>query len=76
VENQRSVGVDYSYRSQLSEIINLRLGIKAGAVFNNIDLGRLNRISQKSNESFGNVNNYLNLAIGVGVYLNSEKYFV
>jgi type IX secretion system PorP/SprF family membrane protein len=76
VENQGSVGVDYSYRLQLSEITNLRLGIKAGAVFNNIDLGRLNRITQESNESLGNVNNYLNPAIGVGAYLNSEKYFV
>lgn len=75
VENQGVVSVDYSYKLQLSEVTKLHLGIKAGGVFNNIDLNKLNRITQESNESLGNIDNYVNPAIGVGAHLISDKYF-
>ena len=51
------------------------LGIKAGGIFNNIDLNKLNRITQESNESLGNIDNYMNPAIGVGVFIQSKKFF-
>jgi type IX secretion system PorP/SprF family membrane protein len=76
VENQGMVSVDYGYRLQLSNYTNLHLGIKAGANFNNIDIEKLNRITQENNESLGNVQNYLNPLIGVGAYLKSTKYFL
>lgn len=76
VENQGVVAVDYSYKLQLSEATKLHLGIKAGGVFNNIDLNKLNRITQESNESLGNIDNYVNPAIGVGAHLISDKYFL
>lgn len=76
VENQGMFTADYSYKLSISEGTNLRLGIKAGAIFNNIDLDRLNRITQESNESLGNVNNYINPSIGAGAFLMSQKYFI
>ncbi len=75
VENQGMVSVDYSYRLQLNDQTNLHLGIKAGANYNNIDLERLDRITQENNESLGNIQNYLNPLLGVGAYLTSKTYF-
>jgi type IX secretion system PorP/SprF family membrane protein len=75
VENQGVVSVDYSYKLQISEGTKLHLGIKAGGIFNTIDLNKLNRITQESNESLGNVDNYMNPAIGVGAFLQSKKFF-
>lgn len=75
LENQGVVSVDYSYKLQISEGTKLHLGIKAGGVFNTIDLNKLNRITQESNESLGNVDNYMNPAIGVGAFLQSKKFF-
>jgi len=59
----------------LSENTKLFLGIKAGGIFNNIDLNKLNRITQESNESLGNIDNYMNPAIGVGAFIQSKKFF-
>ena len=75
VENQGMVSVDYSYRLQLNDQTNLHLGIKAGANYNNIDLERLDRITQENNESLGNIQNYLNPLLGVGAHLTSKTYF-
>ena len=75
VENQGMVSVDYGYNLQVSEGTSLRLGIKAGANYNSIDLDRLNRITQENNESLNNVNNYQNPLLGVGAYLKSSTYF-
>ena len=75
VENQGMVSVDYGYRLQLSDNTNLHLGIKAGANFNNIDLEKLNRITQENNEALGNIQNYLNPLLGIGAYLKSKTYF-
>ena len=75
VENQGMVSVDYGYKLQLNTTTNLHLGIKAGANFNNIDLNKLNRITQESNESLGNIQNYLNPLLGVGAYLKAKSYF-
>ncbi|MDA8932059.1 PorP/SprF family type IX secretion system membrane protein [Flavobacteriaceae bacterium] len=75
VENQGVVSIDYSYKLQLSESTKLFLGIKAGGIFNNIDLNKLNRITQESNESLGNIDNYMNPAIGVGAFIQSKKFF-
>lgn len=76
VENQGVVSVDYSYKLQLTESTKLHLGIKAGGIFNTIDLNKLNRITQESNESLGNVDNYMNPAIGVGAFLQANTFFV
>ena len=44
-------------------------------VFADIDLDKLNRITQESNESLGNVQNYLNPLLGIGAYLKTNTYF-
>lgn len=75
VENQGMVSLDYSYKLEVSEGTNLSLGIKAGANYNNIDLNRLNRITQENNESLGSVQNYLNPLVGIGAFLKSDTYF-
>jgi len=76
VENQGIVAVDYSYRLTLGGNTNLYLGIKAGAVYNNIDIGRLDRITQESNANLNSIQNYMNPLVGIGLLLKGEKYFI
>jgi type IX secretion system PorP/SprF family membrane protein len=76
VENQGIVAVDYSYKLTLGATTKLYLGIKAGAVYNNIDTAGLDRITQESNANLNNIHNYMNPLVGVGVLLKSEKYFI
>ena len=76
VENQGIVAVDYSYKLTLGGNTNLYLGIKAGAVYNNIDIGGLDRITQESNANLNSIQNYMNPLVGIGLLLKGEKYFI
>ena len=60
VENQGYASIDYSYRLDVGEITKLRLGIKAGGMFNNIDVNKLNRVVSENNPTLMGVNNYIN----------------
>jgi type IX secretion system PorP/SprF family membrane protein len=76
VESQGIVAVDYSYKLTLGSNTNLYLGIKAGAVYNNIDATGLDRITQESNANLNSVQNYMNPLVGIGLLLKGEKYFI
>ncbi|MEJ6546658.1 MAG: PorP/SprF family type IX secretion system membrane protein [Flavobacteriaceae bacterium] len=76
VENQGIVAVDYSYKLTLGANTNLYLGIKAGAVYNNLDATGLDRITQESNANLNSIQNYMNPLVGVGLLLKGEKYFI
>ena len=76
VENQGNISIDYSYKLMLSEKTKLNLGIKAGGVFNNIDLNALDRVVTENNVSLNAVNNYINPLIGLGAYLSNNHNFL
>jgi type IX secretion system PorP/SprF family membrane protein len=76
VENQGIVAVDYSYKLTLGSNTNLYLGIKAGAVYNNLDATGLDRITQESNANLNSVQNYMNPLVGTGFLLKGKKYFI
>jgi len=76
VENHGIVAVDYSYRLKLGGSSNLYLGIKAGAIYNNIDTNGLSRITLESNPNLNSIQNYINPLVGIGLLLKGEKYFV
>jgi type IX secretion system PorP/SprF family membrane protein len=76
VENQGIVAVDYSYKLTLGSNTNLYLGIKAGAVYNNLDATGLDRITQESNANLNSIQNYMNPLVGIGLLLKGEKYFI
>jgi type IX secretion system PorP/SprF family membrane protein len=76
VENQGIVAVDYSYKLTLGANTNLYLGIKAGAVYNNLDAQGLDRITQESNANLNSIQNYMNPLVGIGLLLKGEKYFI
>jgi type IX secretion system PorP/SprF family membrane protein len=76
IENQGIVAVDYSYKLTLGGNTNLYLGIKAGAVYNNLDTQGLDRITQESNANLNSIQNYMNPLVGVGLLLKGEKYFI
>jgi type IX secretion system PorP/SprF family membrane protein len=76
VENQGIVAVDYSYKLTLGSNTNLYLGIKAGAVYNNLDTQGLDRITQESNANLNSIQNYMNPLVGIGLLLKGEKYFI
>ena len=75
VENQGYASIDYSYRLDVSETTKLRLGIKAGGMFNNIDVNKLNRVVSENNPTLTGVNNYINPLIGLGAYLENDHNF-
>ena len=76
VENQGIAALDYSYKLTVGVNTKFYLGIKAGAVYNNIYTGGIYRITQESNEVLNSVQDYMGPLIGAGVLLKSEKYFI
>ena len=70
------MAVDYSYKLTLGSNTNLYLGIKAGAVYNNLDATGLDRITQESNANLNSIQNYMNPLVGIGLLLKGEKYFI
>ncbi len=73
VLNQTDVYADFSYRLQVSDSINLYLGLKAGGTFIDIDLtslGVMNDPVFSENVSRFNPN------VGLGFYLKGKRFFV
>ena len=69
------VGVyfDFSYQLQLAENTDLFLGLKGGGSFLSIDFNRLE--IEGDNLLMGNFSKY-NPNVGVGAYMENEKYFI
>lgn len=76
IENQGIVAVDYNYNITVGTTTNLYLGIKAGLLYNSLDLMALNRITQEINPSLNSIQNYTNPLIGAGLLLKSDKYIL
>ena len=75
VENQGAISLDYSYKLNIAENTTINLGIKAGGVFNNIDLNALERVTTENNATLNALSNYINPLIGIGAYLNKGHNF-
>ena len=72
VVSETHMYADISYKLQLSEKLDLFLGIKAGGSFLNVDLSRLSSNDALFTE---NVNNF-NPNVGAGLYLQSNRFYV
>lgn len=75
VENQGSFAFDYSYNVGLSAETNLHLGLKGGILYNNINLDKLNRITNEANPALDGFNNYAQPMVGIGALLNYKQFF-
>ena len=76
VENKTILNIDYSYNLQLSDNSNIKLGIKAGGMFFNVDTNNIPRIFSVPNQSISSLGNYFSPILGVGVVFNSKNIFL
>ncbi|MEM1002642.1 MAG: type IX secretion system membrane protein PorP/SprF [Bacteroidota bacterium] len=76
IENRTSFVVDFSYKVQLDESLNLFLGIKAGGNTYNIDTDGLAELDFPSDPALGNIDTGFSPNVGFGAHLAHEKYFV
>nr|WP_315165557.1 type IX secretion system membrane protein PorP/SprF [uncultured Flavobacterium sp.] len=75
VEKQTFVGVDFSYKLQMSETIDLYLGLKAGGNFYNVNTSGLETYAVQSDPALGSISTF-NPNLGVGAVLKNNKFFV
>ena len=75
IEKQTMVGIDFSYKLKMDEMVDLYLGIKAGANFYDLNTSGLQTYIPQSDPALMSINNF-NPNVGVGALLKSEKYFV
>jgi len=76
IESATSLNVDFSYKLQLNETMNLFLGLKAGGSTYNIDTNGVVYTGGPSDPVFGEVDSSFRPNVGFGAYLQGEKYFV
>ena len=76
VENKTILNIDYSYNLQLSNNSNIKLGIKAGGMFFNVDTNNIPRIFDVPNQSISSLGNYFSPILGVGVGFTSKNIFL
>lgn len=76
IENQTFIGLDFSYRLQLSESTNLFFGIKAGANSYNVNTAGLTTYGVGADPSLMNLEGNFSPNIGAGAYLKGQSYFL
>ena len=76
VENKTFATFDYSYKLQVSDQSSLYLGLKAGAIINNINTNKISRSYTYANPSIASLENYFSPIFGVGFTYISNKFFV
>lgn len=76
IENRTSFVVDFSYKVQLNESLNLFLGLKAGGGTYNINRGGLANLDFPVDPALGNIDTGFSPNVGFGAYLAHEKYFL
>jgi type IX secretion system PorP/SprF family membrane protein len=76
IESTTSVMVDFSYRLQMNESLNLFLGLKAGGSTYNLDTDRLRYIGLQNDPILGQVDTSFRPNVGFGAYLKGDKFFV
>ncbi|MFD2552651.1 PorP/SprF family type IX secretion system membrane protein [Bizionia sediminis] len=75
IEKQTFVSVDFSYRVQLSNALNLYMGVKAGANSYRVNSAGLSTFNIVQDPSLGDISR-MNPNVGVGFYLKHEAYFL
>jgi type IX secretion system PorP/SprF family membrane protein len=75
VENKTFATFDYSYKLQVSDQSNLYLGLKAGAIINNINTNKISRSYTYANPSIASLENYFSPIFGVGFTYVSNNFF-
>jgi type IX secretion system PorP/SprF family membrane protein len=75
IEKQTQLGIDFSYKVQMNETLNLYLGLKAGANFYNVNTSGLQTYVPKSDPALESINHF-NPNVGAGALLKNEKFFV
>lgn len=73
--NENKISADVSYFIRTSENFRLSFGLKATATIFNLDISRLNPVSQ-NDPQFQNLNNSFTPNFGAGLYLHSEKTYI
>ena len=76
IEKQTFVAVDFSYKVQLNESLNLFMGIKAGGNNYEVNTTGLQTYNYNLSDSRLQSISRFNPNIGVGFYLKSKNYFV
>lgn len=73
--NENEISADVSYSIRTSESFRLSFGLKVTANVFNLDVSRLNPVSQ-NDPQFQNLNNSFTPNFGAGLYLHSEKTYI
>ena len=74
-ERQTKIYTNFSYRLPLNDQWNLYLGLAAGGNNFSVDLNNLDNLETTGDRAFSSYSHF-NPNIGVGIYLQSEKYFL
>lgn len=73
--NENEISADVSYSIRTSESFRLSFGLKVTANVFNLDVSRLNPVSQ-NDPQFQSLNNSFTPNFGAGLYLHSEKTYI
>ena len=73
--NENEISADVSYSIRTSESFRLSFGLKVTSNVFNLDVSRLNPVSQ-NDPQFQNLNNSFTPNFGAGLYLHSEKTYI
>lgn len=77
VESETTFNIDFSYELPISEGTSLYLGLKAGGSTYNVDRGKLSNLSYfQTDPSLGNIDTGFKPNVGIGGYLQNDKYFL
>ena len=76
VENKTFATIDYSYELQVTDNSSIYLGLKAGALLNNINANKISRSYTYANASLASLENYFSPILGVGFTYVSDKFFI
>jgi type IX secretion system PorP/SprF family membrane protein len=75
IERQTQLGIDFSYKLQVSALTDLYLGIKAGGNFYDVNTSGLETYSAQSDPALATINQF-NPNVGVGALLKNDTFFV
>ena len=73
--NENTISADFSYTIQTSEAYKLSFGIKGTANLFNLDVKKLNPVTD-NDPSLVNLRNYFSPNVGAGVYFHSDKLYL
>lgn len=74
IEKQTRIGIDLSYKIQVSAFTDLYFGIKAGGNSYNVNTSGLETYNTQSDPALSSISHF-NPNIGIGVLLNNEKFY-